>query len=54
MYRNNPKFSDIHVWVNSADPDRTALEEQSDQSLHCLLFHLHILTKVWPIWLNFR
>ena len=32
--------------ANSADPDQTAplllLEEQSDQCLHCLLFHLHI------------
>ena len=36
---------------------RLLLEMQSDQDLHCLLFHLHILTKyakVWPIWLNFR
>ena len=22
--RNNPKFSDIYAWANSADPDRTA------------------------------
>ena len=31
--------------ANSADPDQTALllEEQSDQGLHCLLFHLHHL-----------
>ena len=33
--------------ANSADPDEAApqirllLEEQSDQGLHCLLFHLH-------------
>ena len=31
MYHNVPKFSDRHVWANSADPDQT---EQSDQSLH--------------------
>ena len=32
-------------------------EEQSDQGIHCLLFHLHLLTKypkVWPLFLNFR
>ena len=23
-YRNDPKFSDGHVWANSADPDQTA------------------------------
>ena len=36
---------------------RLLLEEQSDQGLHCLLFHLHQLTKyptVWPLCLNFR
>ena len=35
---------------------RLLLEEQSDQGLHCLLFHLS-LTKyaaVWPFCLNFR
>ena len=34
------------------------LEEQSDQGLHCLLFHLlhfeEIYTKVWSFSLNFR
>ena len=42
--RNDLKFSDRQVWANSADPDQTApllLEEQSDQGIHCLLFHLH-------------
>ena len=24
IYRNDPKFSDRHVWANSADPDQTA------------------------------
>ena len=36
---------------------RLLLEEQSDQGLHCLPFHLHILEKkplVWPFCLNFR
>ena len=23
-YRNDPKFSDIYAWANSADPDQTA------------------------------
>ena len=38
IYRNDPKFLDRLVWANSADP-----EEQSDQSLHCLQFQLHLL-----------
>ena len=36
---------------------RLLLEEQSDQGLHCLLFHLHFLTeypKFCPLGLNFR
>ena len=24
IYRNDPKFSDIYAWANSADPDQTA------------------------------
>ena len=49
----NVMFSDRYVWANSADPDQTTprgkqcsltsdctLEEQSDQGLHCLPFHL--------------
>ena len=35
-YRENPKFSDRQVWVNSADPDQTA-----HQGLHCLPFRMH-------------
>ena len=31
----HPKFSDRHVWANSADPDQT--------ELHCLLFILLLL-----------
>ena len=40
--------------ANIADPDQTA---QSDQGLHCLPFHLHILTNFSmerPLCLNFR
>ena len=36
---------------------RLLLEEQSDKYLHCLLFHLHHLTKYpknWPLRLTFR
>ena len=43
LYHNDPKFSDGQVLANSADPDQTILEEQSDQGLHCLQFHLHLL-----------
>ena len=42
-YSNDPKFSDRQVRANSVDPDQTALEEQSDQSLHSLPFCLHLL-----------
>ena len=50
-YHNDPKFSDRYAWANSADSDQTTprgqsdqgLEEQSDQGLHCLPFHLHRL-----------
>ena len=38
-YRNEPKFSNGYAMANSADPDQTALEEQSDQGLHCLPLH---------------
>ena len=44
-------------WANSADPVQTALKEQSDQGLHCLLFYLHNLRYhilVCPLYLNFR
>ena len=43
-YHNDPKFSDIKVWANSADPDQTA--PISDQGLHCLLFHRHLFDKI--------
>ena len=41
MYRNDPKFSDRQVRAKSAH-----LVEQSDQGLHCLLFHLHVFDKI--------
>ena len=48
-HRNDPKFSDRYVWANNADPDQNAPrgEEQSDQGLHCLLFRLHLLDKIF-------
>ena len=45
-YRKDPRFLDRQVWVNSVDPDQTALVEQSDQVLHCLPFYLHSLDKI--------
>ena len=45
-YRNEPKFSDRQVEPNSADPDQTAPREQSDQGLHCLLFHLLLFEEI--------
>ena len=40
-HRNDPMFSDRLVWANNADQ-----EEQSDQGLHCLLFHLHLFDEI--------
>ena len=47
IYTNSkcPKISytkvyDKIAYANSVDPDQTTPEEQSDQGLHCLLFHL--------------
>ena len=42
-YRKNSKYWDMYVRANSLDSDQTALEEQSDQDLHCLPFFLHLL-----------
>ena len=47
-YHSYPKFLDKQALANSANPDQTApspvlLEEQSDQGLHCLPYHLHRL-----------
>ena len=52
LYRNNPKLSGRKVEVNCVDPD-----EQSDQALHCLPFHLHFwmhYSLVKPHCSNFR
>ena len=38
-YCNDNKFSDRQVLTNTADADQSFLEEQSDQGLHCLLYH---------------
>ena len=38
--------SDKMTYANSADPDQTAPEEQSDQGLHCLQFHASILNNM--------
>ena len=32
-----PPPKDVERMANSVDPDQTALREQSDQNLHCLL-----------------
>ena len=45
-YHNEPKF-----WTNISGQTvqtliRLLLEEQSDQGLHCLLFHLHVFDKI--------
>ena len=45
-YRNDPKF-----WTDGSGQTvqtqiRLLLEEQSDQGLHCLLFHLHHFDKI--------
>ena len=41
MYHNYPNFLDRQIWADSVDPDQTA-EQQSDQGLPCLPFHLHL------------
>ena len=38
LYHTDPRFSDRQDWANSVNSD----QEQSDQGLHCLLFHLHL------------
>ena len=43
-----PKFSDRYCRSGQTVQTkiRLLLEEQSDQSLHCLLFHLHLLGEI--------
>ena len=40
IYRNHPKFLDRFVLANSADQDQT------NQGIHCLLFHLQLFDKI--------
>ena len=53
----------ITLMTQSFGNDRSGqtvlLEEQSDQGLHCFLFHLHHFDKIrylkiWPLCLNLR
>ena len=44
-YRNDPKFSD-RLGHTVQTQIRLLLEEQSDQGLKCLLFHLHGFDKI--------
>ena len=56
-YRNDPKFWTDKSGQTVQTQIRLLLEEQSDQGLHCLLFHLHLLKKypsVLPLSLNFK
>ena len=58
-FRTDRSGHTVQALIHSADPDQTAPRgaEQSDQFLHCFLFHLHVLTKylqVWLLCLNFR
>ena len=46
MYRNDPKFSDRLVWAKVQTKIRLLIEEQSDQGLHCLLFHLNLFDEI--------
>ena len=45
-HRNEPKFSDNGFGQTVQTQIRLLLEEQSDQCLHCLLFHLHVFDKI--------
>ena len=64
-YHNDPKFSDVQVLANSAEPDQTTplVMEQSDLGQHCSPFLLDIwnafllgktaLFKFWNNYSNF-
>ena len=50
-YGNDSLFSDRHVCANTVQNQvRLLLEEQSDQSLHCLLFHLRLFFLENTLW----
>ena len=44
-HHNDPKILDRQVLANNADPEcswrNSLIQDQSDQGLHCLSFHLH-------------
>ena len=44
-YRNDHNFSDRSGQIVQTQI-RLLLEEQSDQSLHCLLFDLHLFSRI--------
>ena len=44
-YRNDPKFSDRYACANSADPDQTAPEEQSDQGVQTVQTQIRLLLR---------
>ena len=45
-YRNDPKFSTDRFGQTVQTQIRLLLEEQSDQGLHYLLFHLYLFDKI--------
>ena len=46
-YLNDPKFfGQIGLRQTVQTQIRLLLEEQSDQGLHCLLFHLHLFEEI--------
>ena len=52
-----PSYRIDRSWQTVQTQIRLLLEEQPDQDLYCLLFHLYFLVKypkVWPLCLNFR
>ena len=50
-FRTDRSEQTVHTQI------RLLLEEQSDQSIHCLLFHFHLFDKypkVWPLFEFFK
>ena len=46
LYRNDPKFLDDRSGQTVQIQIRLLLEDQSDQGLHCLPFHLHLFDEI--------
>ena len=46
LHHNDPKFLTDRSGQTVQTQIRLPLEEQSDQGLHCLLFHLHAFDKI--------